>query len=250
MHSVINHNGSSGVPMPANEFHELYVALRETENRLCSDEELYRLPLVDSNHMYYREWQIRKSTMERFRKYLEHKQDNLRVLEIGCGNGWFSNRISKVKGIHVTGIDINLTELEQAKRVFGKYPNLEFILGEIRSPDLRPASFDIVVFSASIQYFQTIDAILHDTFPLLNSTGEIHIMDTKFYKPAEVAGAKERSALYFNSLGFDAMNQVYFHHCIDEIKKYHYRVMYDPDLLFNQILKRNDPFHWIMIKNE
>jgi ubiquinone/menaquinone biosynthesis C-methylase UbiE len=230
------------------QFQDLYIALRETENRLYSDEELARLPEVDPKHMYYDEWLIRKSSFERFRKYLEHKKCDLNILEVGCGNGWLSHALSGIRRSQVTGIDINSIELEQARRVFFGKANLSFILGDLRSAGLTPLSIDIIVFAASIQYFENLDEILTAAFKLLKHYGEVHIIDTKFYKPAEVIKAKERSAVYFHSLGFEEMSYSYFHHSMNKLDGYNYQVMYDPNHLFNLILKRKDPFHWIMIK--
>lgn len=232
----------------AKQFQDLYIALRETENRLCSDEELARLPDVDLKHMYYDEWLIRKTSLERFRKFLEHKTCDLNILEVGCGNGWLSHALSHIRQSQVTGIDINSIELQQARRVFAGRENLSFILGDIRSAGLTYGSFDIIVFAASIQYFENIADILNPAFDLLKSHGEIHIIDTKFYKQAEAVKARERSAVYFHSLGFEEMSRSYFHHSMNSLNNYNYQVMYDPNHLFNQILKRKDPFHWIMIK--
>ena len=250
MKTVTNHNTIDQENQVTKRFQDLYNALRETENRICSDEELSSLPEVDTRHMYHEEWMIRRSSFERLRKYLAHKKGPLQMLEVGCGNGWLSNGLSMISNSMVTGIDINALEIEQAKRVFKNRDNLSFILGDIRSAGILHSSVDIIIFAASIQYFSKPDEVLVPAFDLLRPDGEIHIMDTKFYKPAEVVKAKERSAFYFQSLGFDEMCQAYFHHDINSLEKYNYRIMYDPNHLFNIILKRKDPFHWIMIKNK
>ena len=60
----------------------------------------------------------------------------------------------------VTGMDINTVELTQARKVFAKVTNLKFSEGDIRSGILGDEKFDLIVFAASIQYFESLKEIL------------------------------------------------------------------------------------------
>ncbi|MGA3113160.1 MAG: class I SAM-dependent methyltransferase [Syntrophobacteraceae bacterium] len=44
-------------------------------------------------------------------------QDDLRVLELGCGTGWLSTLLANYYGCSVTAIDFNAVAIEQAKRI-------------------------------------------------------------------------------------------------------------------------------------
>ena len=100
------------------DFEDLYIAVRQQEKRIYTDEQLQLLPDID--HLYYDELKIRKRSSERLIAYLEKKHKYLRILEVGCGNGWLSAKLSNIPNTKVTGLDINQLEIEQANRVFKK----------------------------------------------------------------------------------------------------------------------------------
>src|ERR1700689_2775716 len=109
-----------------NDFEDLYLAVRQCEKRLYSDEQVRRLPDIDALHIYAEEWKIRKRSSMRLIEYIQKKHRPMRILEVGCGNGWLSAKLSEIPGADVIGLDINQTEISQANRVFVK-DNLEFV---------------------------------------------------------------------------------------------------------------------------
>ena len=228
-----------------NQFEEQYISLRKKEGRLYSDEEVRLLPSVPKKHPLASEWKIRTRSAGRLAAYLGEKSTALRILEVGCGNGWLSHRLSLLKGSSVTGLDINTTELEQAKRVFSR-ENLDFVYGDIRRGILKER-FDVVVFAASIQYFSSVREIIYAALKQLKPGGEVHIMDTYFYNSRELPAAIERSKHYFKDLGFPSMENYYFHHPLEALNVYAYNILYDPTRFPNKILKRS-PFYWIRIR--
>jgi len=226
-------------------FEEQYIALRKKEQRLYSDDEVRRLPFISREHPHHREWIARKRSSGRLLKHLEKMNKPLRILEIGCGNGWLSHKLSAIKDSQVTGFDINQLELYQARKVFGDQPNLEFTA---KDPLAGNAKFDVIVFAAAIQYFDSLSEIISRALARLQPGGSIHIIDTHFYKPAEVPAAQKRTEAYFASLGFENMSANYFHHSLEELKRYNYEILYDPGWLWNKLLLRKDPFYWVCIK--
>ena len=112
-------------------FEEKYILLRKKENRLYTDEQLKWLPEIEVSHPHYKEWEARKSSCNKLIQHLTNKRTELNILDIGCGNGWLCHHLSKIPGSNVAGIDINKTELNQAKRVFDHIENLEFFYGGI-----------------------------------------------------------------------------------------------------------------------
>jgi ubiquinone/menaquinone biosynthesis C-methylase UbiE len=141
-------------------FEQTYLALRLKERRMCSDSEVMFLPDITIDNPHYAEWQLRKESSARLIKYFEKKQKRFSLLEVGCGNGWLSHRLSSIAGCEVTGTDINLTELQQAERVFSNIPHLRFVYGCIESENLVAKKFDFIVFAASIQYFSSFSTII------------------------------------------------------------------------------------------
>ena len=228
-------------------FEEKYISLRKKENRLYTDEQVRWLPEIERSHPHYSEWDTRKSSCNKLIQHLSAKKKELNILEVGCGNGWLCHHFSKIPGSNVAGIDINKTELEQAKRVFDHIENVEFFYGGIDSERTRNEKFDAIIFAASIQYFSSLDDIISSAFQLLHANGEIHILDSHFYRSSELEMARRRSFDYYRSLQFDEMAEYYFHHCIDELEPYNHKIFYNPDQFRNRFIKNKNPFPWICI---
>jgi protein-L-isoaspartate O-methyltransferase len=233
---------------PDNQFEEKYLNARRKERRLYSDEQVLALPEVQKGEEHYEEWMIRKHSCERLMKWIEAKNKKLNVLEVGCGNGWFSHQLSKISKCHVIGSDINLVELQQAVRVFPKKQNLKFIYGDIRSGMQEDMLFDIILFADSIQYFPSLSGILNTALPKLSAQGEIHILDSPFYKQSQLLAAREKTRIYYDGLGFPDMAHCHFHHGYSALDAFKYRLLCNPNSLKNRIFTKN-PFPWIFIKN-
>ena len=232
-----------------NAFEELYVALRLKEGRIYSEKEIAELPVIAASHPHYKEWLIRKHSCNKLLRYIKRHGHICNILEVGCGNGWLAARLSSETKARVTGIDINTVELEQAKKVFRRIPNLKFVEGDIRSGILADEKFDLIVFAASVQYFKSLKEILKIATRYLTLQGEIHIIDSHLYQPNEIASAKQRSKKYFTDIGFPEMAHFYFHHCIYEIESLQFSILYNPNFWINKLLFRRNPFHWVVIKN-
>lgn len=228
-------------------FEEIYVSLRRKENRLYSDEQVKWLPEIEPSHPHYKEWEFRKNSCDKLIQHLSKKKTKLSILEVGCGNGWLCYHLSKIPGSNVAGIDINRTELDQAKRVFDHIENVEFFYGGIDNERIESEKFDAIIFAASIQYFRSLGAIIPAALRLLHPEGEIHILDSHFYRSSELEAARKRSFDYYQSLEFSEMTEYYFHHCIDELKAYDHKIFYNPDLFVNRFVKNKNPFPWICI---
>jgi hypothetical protein len=109
--------------------------------------------------------------------------------------------------------------------------------------------FDVIVFSASIQYFKSIKEILFSALAHLTPRGEIHIIDTAFYTAKGVDLAKKRSVDYYNSLGFPDMADYYFHHCLTDLSSFNYTILYNPFSWRNKLSNLKNSFYWIKVTN-
>jgi len=228
-------------------FEERYISLRKKENRLYTDEQVEWLPEIERSHPHYKEWELRKTSCDKLIQYLSNKRTELNILEVGCGSGWLCHHLSKIPGSNVAGTDINKMELDQAKRVFDHIENIEFFYGGVRNEKIRNEKFDAIIFAASIQYFPSLEDIIPAALQLLSPAGEIHILDSHFYKPSELETARKRSFDYYHSLQFAEMTEYYFHHCIDELDPYIHKIFYNPDHFLNRFIKNKNPFPWICI---
>lgn len=212
---------------------DLYINVRTAEARVTSNEILKTLPFLPDGNPHKNEWDIRAQNFLQLVKHIQKKFENkpIHILDIGCGNGWMSNRLA-AEGHFVTGLDLNLTELKQAEDVFGESPNLEWVYADILK-DAIDGKYDIVVFSASCQYFQNLENLIIKLQPLLKQNGEIHFHDSIFYTENEQTDAQKRSTDYYTQLGFPAMASYYFHHSKNALKHLGFKNMH-PQSFFSK----------------
>lgn len=228
-----------------------YLQARSLEKRVYTDEQLRRLPQVDKKHPHYAEWAIRRRSANDLFDYLKRRRRPDQILEIGCGNGWLSHMLAGLPEGGVTGVDINLPELQQAARVFEEELaiNLTFMYVDdyTQLPDYK--KYDIIVFAASIQYFPDIHAILQIALDRLADFGEIHIIDTHFYKEGELAKARQSSEAYYRTLGVPDMMSYYHHHHIESFLRYNSHVLGLPATWYDRFMYKKRPFPWIRIRS-
>ena len=120
--------------------------------------------------------------------------------------------------------------------------------GDIRNGLFDKNSFDCIVFAASIQYFPSLQEIISSALSLLKTNGELHILDTPFYKQTDIEAAKKRTTDYYNSMGFPEMALHYFHHGWQAMEKFDYQLLYNPAALQHFFSTTKNPFPWLCIK--
>jgi ubiquinone/menaquinone biosynthesis C-methylase UbiE len=230
-------------------FTDKYSELRKKEGRIYSDEEVVNLPSIKSSHPFYKEWVIRNKSCKRLLLYLKKKNSVQNILEVGCGNGWLTAQLATIANVDIVGMDINTTELEQARKLFSHFQSLSFINSAFNNKVLSDKKFDIIIFAASIQYFESLKKSLNIALGHLTLQGEIHILDTKFYSLHEAIQAQQRSKQYYNSIGFPGMADHYFHHTLEELNEFKYNILYNPISWKNKFSLSKNPFYWVVVKN-
>lgn len=232
-------------------FERQYLPLRKQEGRMYDDLVVAGLPKLAHHHPLRREWLIRQRTAEKLAAYLG-KANPANLLEIGCGNGWLLHYLHQSLSLECAGIDMNVTELEQAERVFGHREGITFVYGDIMSNLFHSPIADVIVVASAIQYFPDLEALIRKLLTLLHPSGEIHILDSPLYTRQQALAAKTRSHEYFSESGHEAMSRFYFHHTWETLREFNYRVIYNPDswlVRFNRLFRTVSPFPWIKISH-
>jgi len=228
------------------EFEKNYLLARGKENRILSVQEIRNLPNVPTTYIHYNEWEIRKKNIFRFLKYLSEKKKQLHILDIGCGNGFFTNMMAKDH--RIVGVDVNLLELKQAAEAFPE-SHIKWYYLDILAEELPENKFDLITFCASFQYFDKPKDLLKRCLHLLNKGGEIHIIDSPFYSSDNLNIARQNSLNYYRSIGTEDMSNYYNHNTFDVLKEYPFKCLYKPSFIRNKLLRIKDsPFPWIRIK--
>lgn len=230
-------------------FEDNYINLRDRESRLLSLEEIRMLPDVSPQSALAKEWKMRKQSFARLYRYLEGKKVNS-LLDLACGNGWLMYRTHHMFQ-SVVGMDINLTELNQAEKLLNEFENISLIYGDVFNLD-ESYSFDIIIVSAGIQYFKSLKTILDCLLSHLNANGEIHILDSPFYKNNKAKSAAHvRTSDYYNSQNAADLIDQYHHHLLSDLSNYKHKILYDGMSILNRLKRKvglnQNPFPWIKI---
>lgn len=241
-HFLHSENGVHYATPPKTDFEKIYLDLREQEQRIPSDKEIKLLPRVSHCHPHAKEWRLRRKTLRKFQRYAAGK-DFKTILDIGCGNGWFTARL-KPFAKELTGMDVTRLELETAARCFAD-DTLTFLC--CSDWKLLPeAHFDCITFNASIQYFSFTPDFWNQLFRLVKPGGEIHFLDSPFYSQKEVEAARQRSKNYFQEKQAEKASAYYFHHTWNELPQ-GYEVRYLPSVWKRYLRIPQSPFPWIVL---
>jgi SAM-dependent methyltransferase len=230
----------------------LYVAVREREGRLYPDDVVAGLPGVPASDPHRAEWLARGASARRLTAYFRRQRRPLRILDLGCGNGWLAAALSRLPAAAVHGVDTNGFELAQAARVFGASSEAAFAAADIFRPPFGSGTFDAVVIASSVQYFEDLGRLLAALQTLLRPGGEVHVLDSPFYHEGEVEAARARSLAYYEALGLPAMAASYHHHTWRELDGYDVSLIYNPSSLGAKLRRRlgriDSPFPWLRVR--
>lgn len=229
------------------QFEKKYLRVREKEERILEEPEVKSLPYLPKSNKYSAEWALRVKSTERITDYLKKKEVSGPVLDLGCGNGWFTNCLSHTTSSIVLGVDINGIELNQAVNIFNK-ENMFFCYANIWDSPFKKEVFQTITLNGSIQYFPSFQKIIANLLELLIPNGEIHILDSPFYGLQKVKSARERTEEYYKSIGEDDFANSYFHHTWDVLKGINSEIRYKKGLL--RRFTKDSPFPWIVITKD
>jgi ubiquinone/menaquinone biosynthesis C-methylase UbiE len=167
------------------------------------------------------------------KKVLTRLQDplerSLKVLDLGAGNGWLSNRLA-AQGDRVIAVDLLVNEQDGLGA--WKYYEHTFtpVQAEFNHLPVMDRFADVVIFNASFHYSEDYAKTLEEALRVLSKDGRIVIMDSPVYRRS-VAGEKmveEREAQFKEEYGFASDNlqsENYLTYArLDELaKKFHMR---------------------------
>ncbi len=243
-------NGVLKISEVDDSYEKMLLKIKTIEKRIYTDEEAKLLPFASKLNPHKEEWNLRVKSFLRFKNYLSQKKSGLNILNLGCGTGWFAAQILREQDHNFFCVDINLQELQQGARIFSS-ENLKFIYADIFLVKFPRSSFDMVIMDSSIQYFSDLSNLMRELFYLLHPYGEIHIIDSPFYKDEELEIVKDKTNKYYELLGFPEMKERYFHHSLKSIKNLNYSFLYNPNTITNKLLgvafSKDSSNPWIVI---
>jgi SAM-dependent methyltransferase len=104
------------------------------------------------------------------------------ILDVGCGSGMLSDRISKYTGVRVIGVDGNPAALEFASKTFRR-PNLEFRHGLVDELGFQAESCTKIALLEVIEHIEPEQAVamLQNFHRLLKPGGQVVITTPNAY---------------------------------------------------------------------
>ena len=190
-----------------------YETIRHSEGRGSTSVKYYRaLPFKDLSGQFKSDWRIRaRSFKVLVNKVLTKLQDplerSLKVLDLGAGNGWLSNRLA-AQGDRVFAIDLLVNDIDGLGA--WKYYEHTFtpVQAEFNHLPIMNGFADVVIFNASFHYSEDYAQTLEEALRVLSPKGRVVIMDSPAYRRSS-SGEKmveEREAQFMEKYGFASDN--------------------------------------------
>jgi len=200
---------------PVESFLTDYTKIRLAEGRGSADAAFYRnLPDCPDDHPMAWQWSIRRRTFSCFRnRVLPSMGARLRILDLGAGTGWLSNRLAQL-GHEPCAVDLSCNDqdgLEAARHFGSAWP---CVRAEFDRLPFLDASVDAVVFNASLHYSADYVTTLQEALRVLTPAGFLVVLETPVYK-LESSGRRmveERHAVFLKRYGTrsDSMPSIEF----------------------------------------
>jgi len=99
-------------------------------------------------------------------------QDNDRLLDIGCGDGFFTRRFLGERCAHIDAVDIEPSAIDEA-RTYNSAPNITYHLLDAVNQAFPDVDYDVVVWDGALGHFarDTTDHMLSKIRDALNTEG-------------------------------------------------------------------------------
>jgi SAM-dependent methyltransferase len=227
--------------MAVAQFTREYTTVRRAEGWGSGDRAYYQaLPFTDLTGRFERIWRIRaKSYITFVTHVLEPLEANctdyqsssstldkeprsggrqeaalrLRILDLGAGNGWLSNRLTE-RGHSVTAIDLSDDPFDGLGAARHYNATFKTLVAEFDRLPLAGQLVDLAVFNASLHYSTNYTATLSESLRVLRPHGTLVILDSPMYTDP-TSGARmvqERQSRFMATYGFasDALPSEHF----------------------------------------
>src|SRR5512146_1594344 len=191
------------------QFMREYESVRRAEGRGGSHPGYYRaLPFHDLSGNMPGDWQIRAASfealIERVVIPLERELARpLRILDVGAGNGWLSNRLAQ-RGHAAAAIDLSTNDFDGLGCF--RYYDAAFtpVQAEFDHLPFDKSSVDLVVFNASFHYSTNYAGTLGEARRVLDLRGKVIVIDSPVYadKASGESMVHERQEEFSRKFGF------------------------------------------------
>jgi SAM-dependent methyltransferase len=185
-----------------------YEAIRLAEGQGSADPQYYRaLPFADLSGKHSADWQLRARSygifVDRILAPVEKGGRGLKILDLGAGNAWLSYRMA-LRGHLPAAVDLRTGSLDGLGAICQYDLPLLAVQADFDCLPFPPASFDLVIYNASLHYSTEYRSSLHEALRVLNPDSQLVVLDTPLYHQSASGQAmvREREATFQMQYGF------------------------------------------------
>ena len=171
--------------LPDAQFRAEYAAHRASEGRGYAGAALFALPYLERG-AHARQWAVRARTFDAFMRRViapaVRAGERPRVLDLGAGNGWLAWRVS-LAGCDAMAVDLRddaVDGLAAGAPLAARAP-FHRVAATFDALPLRDASYDVVLFNASLHYAVDLPAVLREAARVVRPGGRLLVLDSPFY---------------------------------------------------------------------
>jgi SAM-dependent methyltransferase len=196
-------------PAARRTFLEQYAVIRHAEGRGSNDPEYYRaLPWRDLSGKSAEQWKIRARSYRHCERILLPDLERaagrpLRILDLGAGNGWMSNRLRQ-RGHHPVAIDIFTDPLDGLRAIRHYEIRPDAVAADFNVLPFRDRSIDLAIFNSSFHYSSDYGRTLTEVLRCLRPGGSFIVVDSPVYEhPSDGEQMRaERQDFFTRTYGF------------------------------------------------
>lgn len=176
---------SPGRAAASDAFLAQYRRVRSDEGRCARSACYYRaLPLIEASDPHAAEWRIRQEsyrTLLSARTGVLSPRSWLRVLDLGAGNGWLSNRLASL-GHAPVAVDL-LDDDADGLRTRRLYEHaFVAVRADFDALPFVSRQFDLVILNASLHYSQDPERTLGEAARVVAGGGALVVMDSPMFE--------------------------------------------------------------------
>jgi SAM-dependent methyltransferase len=164
-------------------FFRQYRAVRAADGFRSGSAGYYRaLPDADAADPRAGEWRIRRETFRTLVGELDRRKANRwRVLDLGAGNGWLSNRLAE-RGHEPVAVDVFPDDSDGLGACVSYLHSFCTVRADFDALPFEAGQFDLVAFNASLHYAPEPDRTLRTARGMLANGGVLVVMDSPLFE--------------------------------------------------------------------